>query len=75
MLLWLNQIGPNPGIWFFTIAGYLSVLEHDKFERTLPFDLWRADEYPYHAEKATRLTGLKGFNRATGSNRPKLSAA
>ena len=36
------------GIWFFTIAGYLSVLEHDKFERSLPFDLFRADDHHMH---------------------------
>jgi len=36
------------GIWFFTIAGYLSVLEHDKFERALPFDIFRADEHHMH---------------------------
>lgn len=36
------------GIWFFTIAGYLSVLEHDSYERALPFDLWRADDHHMH---------------------------
>lgn len=36
------------GIWFFTIAGFLSVLEHDSFERALPFDLWRADDHHMH---------------------------
>ena len=36
------------GIWFFTIAGYLSVLEHDKLERNLPFDIWRADDHHMH---------------------------
>ena len=36
------------GIWFFTIAGWLSVLEHDKCERSLPFDLFRADEHNMH---------------------------
>jgi len=35
-------------IWFFTIAGYLSVLEHDKFERALPFDVFRADDHHMH---------------------------
>jgi len=35
------------GIWFFTIAGYLSVLEHDKYARTLG-DVWRADEHHMH---------------------------
>jgi len=35
---------------FITLAGWLSVLEHDKFERALPFDLWKADEHHmYHA--------------------------
>ena len=36
------------GIWFFTIAGYLSVLEHDKYDRSLLGDLWRADEHHMH---------------------------
>ena len=36
------------GIWFFTTAGYLSVLEHDSCERALPFDLWRADDHHMH---------------------------
>jgi len=37
-------------VWFFTLAGWLSVLEHDKFERTLPFDLWSArDHHMHHA--------------------------
>ena len=36
------------GIWFFAIAGYLSVLEHDKYERSLPFGLFRADEHHMH---------------------------
>jgi len=36
------------GIWFFTIAGWLSVLEHDKLERALPYDLFRADEHHMH---------------------------
>ena len=36
------------GIWFFTTAGYLSVLEHDSLERALPFDLWRADDHHMH---------------------------
>ena len=36
------------GIWFFTTAGYLSVLEHDNVERSLPFDLWRADDHHMH---------------------------
>jgi len=36
------------GIWFFTIAGYLSVLEHDKHDRSLPGDIWRADDHHMH---------------------------
>jgi len=36
------------GIWFFTIAGWLSVLEHDKYERKLPLDAFRADEHHMH---------------------------
>jgi len=35
-------------IWFFTIAGYLSVLEHDRLERALPFDLFRTDGHHMH---------------------------
>jgi len=35
-------------IWFFTIAGYLSVLEHDEWQRKLPFDLFRTDEHHMH---------------------------
>ena len=38
-----------PGaIWFFSIAGLLSVLSHDNMDRALPFDLWRADEHHMH---------------------------
>jgi len=36
------------GIWFFTIAGWLSVLEHDKLDRALPLDIFRADEHHMH---------------------------
>ena len=36
------------GIWFFTIAGYLSVLEHDSAERSLLYNFWRADEHHMH---------------------------
>ena len=36
------------GIWFFTIAGWLSVLEHDQFERSLPLGLWEAREHHMH---------------------------
>lgn len=36
------------GLWFITLAGWLSVLEHDKFERALPFNLWKADEHHMH---------------------------
>lgn len=34
--------------WFFTLAGWLSVVEHDKFERALPFDFFRTDEHHMH---------------------------
>lgn len=34
--------------WFFTLAGWLSVIEHDKFERALPLDVFRADEHHMH---------------------------
>ena len=38
-----------PGaIWFFSIAGLLSVLSHDNMDRALPLDLWRADEHHMH---------------------------
>ena len=36
------------GIMFFEIAGWLSVLEHDKFERALPFGMWKANEHHMH---------------------------
>jgi len=36
------------GIWFFTIAGWLSIVEHDSYERALPFDIFRADEHHMH---------------------------
>lgn len=36
------------GIMFFEIAGWLSVLEHDKFERALPFGMWQANEHHMH---------------------------
>jgi len=36
------------GMLFIMAAGCLSVLEHDKFERALPFDFWRADEHHMH---------------------------
>jgi len=35
-------------IWFFTIAGWLSVLSHDNSDRRLPFDTWRCDEHHMH---------------------------
>jgi len=36
------------GLWFITLAGWLSVLEHDKFERKLPFGIFSADEHHMH---------------------------
>jgi len=36
------------GIWFFSIAGWLSIVEHDSHERALPFDIFRADEHHMH---------------------------
>mmetsp|Transcript_129333 Transcript_129333/g.241935 ORF Transcript_129333/g.241935 Transcript_129333/m.241935 type:complete len:442 (-) Transcript_129333:341-1666(-) len=52
-VLWLCGkslgVASLPGAcWFFTIAGWLSVIEHDKFERALPLDLFRADEHHMH---------------------------
>jgi len=36
------------GLWFITLAGWLSVLEHGHFERRLPFGLFSADEHHMH---------------------------
>jgi len=37
-------------LWFFTLAGWMSVLEHDRFERALPFDVFSArDHHMHHA--------------------------
>jgi sterol desaturase/sphingolipid hydroxylase (fatty acid hydroxylase superfamily) len=33
---------------FFEIAGWLSVLEHDRFVRELPFGLWKVEEHHMH---------------------------
>ena len=42
-------LGCIPGaVLFFTTAGWLSVLEHDKYDRALPFDIWRADDHHMH---------------------------
>jgi sterol desaturase/sphingolipid hydroxylase (fatty acid hydroxylase superfamily) len=52
-MLWgvdkLTGVHSLPGaIWFFTIAGWLSVLEHDRFQRCMPFELFRADDHHMH---------------------------
>mmetsp|Transcript_37073 Transcript_37073/g.50176 ORF Transcript_37073/g.50176 Transcript_37073/m.50176 type:complete len:412 (-) Transcript_37073:154-1389(-) len=33
---------------FMLLAGLLSVLEHDKYGRSLPFDLWKAEDHHMH---------------------------
>lgn len=43
----LGVVSVPGGLWFVTIAGWLSVLEHDKFDRNL-LNFWRADEHHMH---------------------------
>jgi len=51
-LLWaFGQLGLGSlagGIWFFTMAGWMSVLEHDKYERHLPFKIFAAEDHHMH---------------------------
>mmetsp|Transcript_46967 Transcript_46967/g.147681 ORF Transcript_46967/g.147681 Transcript_46967/m.147681 type:complete len:162 (+) Transcript_46967:676-1161(+) len=45
------------GLWFFTLAGWMSVLEHDRFERALPFDVFSARDH--HMHRRTSSPGNK----------------
>lgn len=51
-VLWLSKLlglsSLPAAIWFFSIAGWLSVLEHDKHDRTLLFDWYRTDDHHMH---------------------------